>query len=64
MIRNWLFAITRIISEINVYVFHKTFCVIISRVRIDQRVGYESTKGGYETSGYETSMGTKLLDTV
>ena len=27
------------------FVFHKTFCVIISWVRIDQRVGYESTRG-------------------
>ena len=65
MIRNELFAITRI-SEINVYVF----CVIICWVRIDQRVGYELTESGYETSdpgyessGYKTSMGTKRLDT-
>ena len=37
-------------------------------VRIDQRVGYgltesgyETSKPGYESSGYETSMGTKRL---
>ena len=37
-------------------------------VRIDQRVGYELTESGYErsdpvyeSSGYETSMGTKRL---
>ena len=26
-------------------------------------VGYESSQLGYESSGYETSMGTKRLDT-
>ena len=48
---------------------YKNF-VIISWVRIDQRVGYEPTESGYETSwhgyetsGYETSTGTKRLDT-
>ena len=37
---------------------------IICWVRIVQRVGYEMSEPGYESSGYERSMGTKRLDTV
>ena len=40
-------------------------------VRIDQRVGFElighgceMSEPGYESSGYERSMGTKQLDTI
>ena len=36
---------------------------IICWVRIVQRVGYEMSEPGYESSGYERSMGTKRLDT-
>ena len=32
--------------------------------RIFQRVGYEMSEPGYESSGYERSMGTKQLVTV
>ena len=40
--------------------------VAICWVRIDQRVEYELTESGCETSepGYETSMGTNRLDTI
>ena len=37
---------------------------IICSVRIVQRVGYEMSEPGHESSGYERSMGTKRLDTV
>ena len=63
------FAITRI-NEVNVYVCFKHF-VSICWVRIVQRVGYEliesryeTSEPGYESSGYERSMGTKRLVTI
>ena len=36
---------------------------IILLLQIVQRVGYETSKPGYESSGYERSMGTKRLVT-
>ena len=37
---------------------------IICWVRIVQSVGYEMSEPGYESSGYERSMGTKRLNTI
>ena len=37
---------------------------IICWVRIVQRVGYEMSEPGYESSGYERSMGTKRLENL
>ena len=40
------------------------FLWLLTKVRIDQRLGYEPTEIGYKSSECETSVGTKRLDTV